>query len=279
MVAPSSGVHRCKRIVTASASSTQDRLCALGVNEVLAQQLVSETAAAGMSTEVLQERVQFLSNLCVKEELAQLITEHFLIHGTLTPLLDPTKASAMQELCSFLYQLGFSPREIGEAFQRLPQLTEMSSGTLGLRVLRCKSIGMETPHIVQLFSAAPVLATWGDECMDPLRSKLCRVQLWWLWLPLEATPVLCCRLPHGSSVSSRDTLPHAPRPTAELHAQSIWRFLGKALPSRRTSDTVPHDCGFRHLQRAGAHRSSCESRHVSILGRSGSGIAPGPRQQ
>jgi hypothetical protein len=97
-----------------------------------------------------------------------MIAEHSGLHGTsVFPLLDPQKAQGLQDLTSLLYQLGFSPREVGKALLVLPELAEMSTATMGLRILRCKALGMDGGHITRLITTAPVVLLWEDECAHP----------------------------------------------------------------------------------------------------------------
>lgn len=138
------------------------------VNDI-SEELVDLMLSQGISSKHLEDSLKFLAPLGIDEhKLYILLTEHSRIHGGgMFPLLDPAKASGLRELTSLLYQLGFSPREVGNALKELPQLAEMSTATMGLRVLRCKAIGMHGAQIIRLISAAPVTMMWEDECAQP----------------------------------------------------------------------------------------------------------------
>lgn len=121
----------------------------------------------------VHERLQFLEPLGIDiAKLDRLIGEDKrLLRGGIFPLIDPERAEGLQELIMLLYHLGFSPREVGEALQGLPQLADMSTATMGLRVLRCKAIGMDRGNIIRLIRHAPVCLAWEDECMPPRQTS------------------------------------------------------------------------------------------------------------
>ena len=122
--------------------------------------------AQGVSSDDLRHRLEFLAPLGLDAvKLKRLMSDYEQAHGgAVLPLLDPEKAQGLQELVSLLYELSFSCREVGEAVQALPQLANMSAGTMGMRVLRCKALGMDRAQIVRLVSVAPVVMMWEDEC-------------------------------------------------------------------------------------------------------------------
>jgi mTERF len=137
--------------------------------EDIAEELVHHAASQGMSPTHLEESLKFLAPLGVDViKISGMITEHCRLHGTsVFPLLDPRKEQGLRALTSLLYQLGFSPTEVGKALLVLPELAEMSTATMGLRVLRCKALGMDGGQITRLISTAPVVMFWEDECAHP----------------------------------------------------------------------------------------------------------------
>lgn len=128
--------------------------------------------AQGASLEDLEQSLKLLAPLGIDDhKLHSLLTEHNRIHGTeVFALLDPEKAEGLRDLTSLLYQLGFSPREVGNALTQLPQLAGMSTATMGLRILRCKALGMDGGQIIRLVCTAPVTMMWEDECTPPATS-------------------------------------------------------------------------------------------------------------
>lgn len=135
----------------------------------IAEDLVGLMMAQGVPSRHLEHSLQFLAPLGIDErKLHSLLTEHSRIRGNeVFPLLDPEKAEGLESLTALLYQLGFSPREVGIALTQLPQLADMSTATMGLRILRCKALGMDGGQIIRLVSTAPVTMMWEDECMCP----------------------------------------------------------------------------------------------------------------
>jgi hypothetical protein len=133
------------------------------------QVLVNHAASHGMSPTHLQQSHELLLPLGVDSfKLSAMITEHNRLHRTsVFPLLDHEKQQGLRDVASLLYQLGLSPREVGKSLLLLPEVAEMSTAALGLRVLRCKALGMNGGHIAHLISTAPVVLLWEDECAHP----------------------------------------------------------------------------------------------------------------
>eukprot|EP00892_Ulva_mutabilis_P011479 jgi/Ulvmu1/8703/UM047_0043.1 len=144
-----------------------DYLTSLHIEESLSDEIVSNTALSDASGEDVRERLVFLSGfgpVFTLSSMASMIRRYFRHNQRLWPLIDTSLP--LEDLASFLYQQGAMPRELGMTLDAVPEVAGVSTGQMGLRMLRAKALGMEQRDVLRLLYRVPVTFVWDDEYFD-----------------------------------------------------------------------------------------------------------------